>query len=132
MKNKLIILSFLFAISFSSCLKDELAFDVIESPVLALFENVNGTAESELTMVATFYELDKSGILDQNIGIDSIAIAGMTVEVYINESTLLGSATTDSSGKATFVKSFSDLDGASRLEWVGNYDNTPFRIYNNF
>ncbi|MEL6922489.1 MAG: hypothetical protein AAFO94_00460 [Bacteroidota bacterium] len=45
---------------------------------------------------------------------------------------MLEELTTGPDGKVTFVKSFSELEGISRLEWVGNYDDTPFRIYNNF
>lgn len=120
------------AILVTSCTNENLAFDVIESPVLATFEENIDSEEGILTMSATFYELDKSGILDKNIGIDSTLISGMTVEVFINENTSVGEVTTDSEGKAVFSKSFSELDGASRLEWVGTYSDTPFRIYRNF
>ncbi len=120
------------AILVTSCTSENLAFDVIESPVLATFEETIDSEEGILTMSATFYELDKSGILDKNIGIDSTLISGMTVEVFINENTLVGEITTDSEGKAVFAKSFSELEGASRLEWVGTYSDTPFRIYRNF
>ncbi len=123
---------FILAMLVTSCTSENLAFEVIESPVLATFEETINSEEEILTMSATFYELDKSGILDKNIGIDSTLISGMTVEVFINENTLIGEFTTDSDGKAILTKSFSELDGASRLEWVGNYSNTPFRIYRNF
>ncbi|MEM6316864.1 MAG: hypothetical protein AAF960_04300 [Bacteroidota bacterium] len=114
-----------------SCTSDDLAFDVIESPVLALFEEDIDT-DGMLNMTATFYELDKSGILDQNVGIDSTLITGLVLEVFINETVKVGEVTTDSAGKAVFSKSLGDLNGASRLEWVGNYEGTPFRIYRNF
>ncbi|MEM1123522.1 MAG: hypothetical protein AAGJ18_23995 [Bacteroidota bacterium] len=114
-----------------SCTSDDLAFDVIESPVLALFEEDIDT-DGMLNMTATFYELDKSGILDQNVGIDSTLITGLVLEVFINETVKVGEVTTDSAGKAVFSKSLGDLSGASRLEWVGNYEGTPFRIYRNF
>ena len=123
---------FILAILITSCTSENLAFDVIESPVLATFEETIDAQEGILTVSATFYELDKSGILDKNIGIDSTLISGMTVEVFINENTLVGELTTDGAGKVILEKSLSELDGASRLEWVGNYSNTPFRIYRNF
>lgn len=116
----------------SACTSDDLAFDVIESPVLATFEESIDSEEGILTMTATFYELDKSGILDQNIGIDSTAITGLSIEVFIKEKTSVGQLTTDSNGEATLEISFSELEGASRLEWVGSYNSTPFRIYRNF
>lgn len=114
----------------SSCLSDDLAFDVVESPVLAVFEDVSST--DMLTMTATFYELDKSGILDQAIGIDSMPISGLEISVYIEESALIGSYITDASGKVSFESSLDALGTSSRLEWVGTYNDTPFRIYKNF
>lgn len=118
------------AILLPSCTSDDLAFDVIESPVLAVFEeDIDG---GMLRMTATFYELDKSGILDQNIGIDSTVVSDLPVEIFINENNQVGSVTTDDSGQAIFETAVEDLQGASRLEWVGNYNNTPFRIYRNF
>lgn len=116
----------------TSCTSDDLAFDIIESPVLATFEESIDSQEGILNMTATFYELDKSGILDQNIGIDSTLITGLTIEVFINENTSVGQLTTDSNGQAVFEKSLGDLGGASRLEWVGSHNSTPFRIYRNF
>lgn len=124
--------TFILASLLSSCTSDDLAFEVIESPVLATFEESIDSQEGILTMTATFYELDKSGILDQTIGIDSTLIVGMPVSVFINENTLVGEFTTGSDGKVLLEKSFGDLNGASRLEWVGNYNATPFRIYRNF
>ncbi len=116
----------------TSCTSDDLAFEVIESPVLALFEEEIDDAAGSISMTATFYELDKSGILDKSIGIDSTLISGLSVTVFINETTEVGSLTTGSDGTATFEKTISELNGASRLEWVGTYNDTPFRIYRNF
>lgn len=124
--------TFILASLFTSCTSDDLAFDVIESPVLATFEETIDSQEGMLNMTATFYELDKSGILDQNIGIDSTRIAGLALDIFINENTLVGQSTTDSNGQAIFEKSIGDLEGVSRIEWVGSYNSTPFRIYRNF
>lgn len=121
-----------FASFFTSCTSDDLAFDVIESPVLALFEEDIDDTTGSISMKATFYELDKSGILDQSIGIDSTIISGLALEIFVNESTKVGSVTTGSDGTAIFEKPISELSGASRLEWVGTFNNTPFRIYRNF
>ena len=126
----LVLIIFLLSTLLPSCTSDDLAFEVIESPVLAVFSEETDT--DMLRMTATFYELDKSGILDKNIGIDSTIISGLSLEIFINEKTLVGSATTDGSGQATLETTISDLQGASRLEWVGTYNNTPFRIYRNF
>lgn len=116
----------------SSCVEDELAFDVIESPVLATFDQMSTSSDANLMVEATFYELDKSGILDNTIGIDSIELAGMEITVFINEDTEITTLTTDGQGTAVFDYSKEDLMGASRLEWVGTHNGTPFRIYYNF
>ncbi|PHN07281.1 hypothetical protein [Flavilitoribacter nigricans] len=116
----------------ASCAKDDLAFDIIESPVLAQFEALGDTDPGMLKVKATFLDLDKSGILDQNIGIDSLPVAGLEIKVYVFESDLVGELMTDSDGSVIFEEEITNLMGASRLEWVGVYEDTPFRIYQNF
>ena len=116
----------------ASCAKDDLAFDIIESPVLAQFEALADTDPGMLKVKATFLDLDKSGILDQNIGIDSLPVAGLALKVYVFESDLVGELMTDADGTVVFEEALNNLQGASRLEWVGVYEDTPFRIYQNF
>jgi len=123
---------FFIAILFSACISEDLAFEVIESPVLATFEESVDTQEGILSMTATFYELDKSGILDQNIGIDSTLVTGLSLQIFVDESALVDEVMTDSQGKAVFEKSLNDLNGSRRIEWVGTHANTAFRIYRNF
>ncbi len=115
----------------TSCIEDELAFDIIESPVLAVFEDMEAEPES-LKVKATFYDLDKSGILDHTVGIDSIPVANMSVSVYVFEDELIGEFTTDPNGEILFEKTLDELQGASRLEWVGSFEDTQFRIYKNY
>ncbi len=124
-------LSLLVSLLFASCTKDDLAFDVIESPVLAIFEDMDAGG-SNLTVKATFYDLDKSGILDNTIGIDSIPVANMEISVFILSNQLVETLTTDSNGEAVFDIPLTDLSGASRLEWVGKHDDIDFRIFHNF
>ena len=116
---------------FTGCLEEELAFDVVESPVLAVFEDMDSGDINRLAVKATFYELDKSGILDQNVGIDSTLLSSLPIEVYINESQLLGSFTTDANGEIMFEEELSAIGGAGKLEWVGTYKEVDFRIYKN-
>ena len=124
-------LSLLVGLLFSSCTKDDLAFDVIESPVLAVFEDM-GDGANNLTVKATFYDLDKSGILDNAVGIDSIPVANLEISVFILANQLVETLTTDSNGEVVFDVPFSSLTGASRLEWVGKHDDIDFRIFHNF
>ena len=114
----------------SSCTSDELAFDVIESPVLALFDGPI-TTDDMMTITATFYELDKSGILDQSIGIDSTLISNMTIKIFTDDDVMLDELTTDTNGQIEFTKALSDIGSTSRLEWAGNYNDVPFRVFKN-
>ncbi|MEM6632679.1 MAG: hypothetical protein AAF694_23615 [Bacteroidota bacterium] len=135
MKNlnfiKIILGLFLFAGTFTGCLEEELAFDVVESPVLAVFEDMDSGDINRIAVKATFYELDKSGILDQNVGIDSTRLSSLPIEVYINESQLLESFTTDTNGEIIFETELSTIGAASKLEWVGTFNQVDFRIYKN-
>lgn len=115
-----------------ACSKDDLAFDIIESPVLAEFEAMSDAEPGKIKIKATFYDLDKSGILDHTIGIDSIPVAGLDVKVFVFESSLVSELTTGADGTVIFEQEVSNLLGAGRLEWTGVYDDTPFRIYQNY
>lgn len=132
MFNRNIFLFLFIGCLLAACSKDDLAFDIIESPVLAEFESLDDAGAGMLKIKANFYDLDKSGILDNTIGIDSLPVTGLAVKVYVFESTLVGEYTTDGSGEIIFEEEFSSLQGASRLEWVGSFEDTPFRIYQNF
>lgn len=74
---------------------------------------------------ATFYELDKSGIMDNAVGIDSIPIANLSVQVFSGDA-LLGNFTTDAEG--SFIVTYDPATLTDALEWVGTYNNIAFRI----
>ena len=114
----------------SSCTSDELAFDVVESPVLALFDGPTTTDEM-MSITATFYELDKSGILDQNIGIDSTLISNLAIRIFTDDKVMLDELTTDAKGQIEFTRALSEIGSTSRLEWAGNYNDIAFRVYKN-
>lgn len=116
----------------ASCSKDELAFDVIESPVLAQFETMTPSSPDMVKVKATFMDLDKSGILDHTVGIDSLPVAGLSVKVFVYETELVGEYMTDSAGEVVLEENLEALQGAGKLEWVGEYEETPFRIYSNY
>ena len=100
----------------SSCEEEpEMAFDRVASPVLLVTDPV-GTDEIQ----ATFYELDKTGILDQNVGIDSMPISNLSIEVFSGSSSI-GTFTTDTNGSIV-VPSVSDL------VWAGEYNGVKFRF----
>lgn len=132
MLSRNIFLFLLMGCLLASCAKDDLAFDIIESPVLAQFEALDAGDPGMLKVKATFLDLDKTGILDNTIGIDSIPVSGLTLKIYVFESNLVGELMTDGDGSVIFEEELTNLQGAGRLEWVGTYEDTPFRIYQNF
>src|SRR5690606_20530179 len=93
------------AILFISCDEEDPFVDRVVSPVLIVFDDVPGylagcglTAIPSVTkkvsdvnytepvdLRASFYELDKSGILDHNIGIDSIPVSNLSIRFRSEE-----------------------------------------------
>ena len=131
MKNiyiNLLVILFPAVISYSCEDVSDMALDRVAAPVLGvnlLNEQDNGMLKRQVV----FYELDKSGILDQTVGIDSIPVANLAIEVYLNEKTMVESLTTDANGMVNLEKSLSDFGGtAPALQWVGSYKGINFRI----
>ncbi len=112
------LLAAMIIVTITSC-EDEsdMAISKIASPVLL---DIKNTSPNEVT--AYFYELDKSGILDYTIGIDSIPLADLQVEVFA-ASTSMGVFTTDATG--SFLVTFT---GAKPNEYAGEYKGTAFRF----
>jgi len=101
---------------FSSCQDEtDLVLDRVASPVLLVTDPV-----SETEVKATFYELDKSGILDHTVGIDSIPIPNLSIEVF-SGSTSVGTFSTDNSGAII-------VEDAGSLVYAGEYKGTKFRF----
>ena len=112
---------------FTSCVNEELAFTVEASPVLGLIEPATST-DGMLSYTGTFYELDKSGILDNNIGIDSIPVSGLELSISSQTREVLQTVMTDGEGRATFTVAADELTGVTRLEWAGTHNGLAFRI----
>jgi uncharacterized lipoprotein YehR (DUF1307 family) len=114
----LILLAAMIVVSITSC-EDEsdMAVNKVASPVLL---NVKNTGANEVT--AYFYELDKSGILDHTVGIDSIPVSNLAIEVFAS-SLAVGTFTTDASG--SFVISY---NGTKPNEYTGSHKGIAFRI----
>ncbi|MEM1356741.1 MAG: hypothetical protein AAGF89_00975 [Bacteroidota bacterium] len=130
MKINTLLTALLLLLLTTACTEEKLAFEVKAAPVLGIIE----AAPAEADMVAfsgTFYELNKDGILDQAIGIDSIPVTGLEIKVFSQDSDLLETLTTDATGTTLFEAPAADLTGVSRLEWTGTYNGTNFRILKN-
>ena len=106
----------------------DMAIDRIVAPVLGVDLGTD-TSNAILKRQVIFYELDKTGILDHTVGIDSIPVSNLAIEVYIDDKTSVGSLTTDAHGMIVFEKPLSDFGGAMpALQWVGSYKGINFRI----
>ncbi|MBT32365.1 MAG: hypothetical protein CMO01_22095 [Thalassobius sp.] len=125
---KYILVLFTAGLIFASCDDvSDMAIDRVASPVLI----INGSPEEDETtfeVTSVIYELDKSGILDQNVGIDSIPLPGLVITVTAVGSTrtVIDELTTDSNGEITLTKPIGDLNDISSLEWTGEYKDQSF------
>jgi hypothetical protein len=113
--------------------EEELVVDRVVSPVLVTFAGAASfTAAEPVKVTATIYELDKSGILDHTVGIDSIPLANMAVTVRLG-STALAQLTTNQAGEVALEKTWSELGLAApkagntvTLEWAGAHKGQTF------
>jgi len=127
--------SALFAFSFllMGCEKeDEMVVDRVVSPVLVVTNSSTSISTQSVNVTATIYELDKSGILNNAIGIDSIPVSNLAIKVMLNNNAI-ADLTTDASGKVSLNKSWSELSLATPkagsdviLGWSGNHKNQAF------
>lgn len=132
----LIILS----IGLSSCQKvDDPFVDRVVAPVLVLFENATGDGggltnepvvsqkvSTAVTMSVRIMELNKDGILDNQVGIDSIPVTGLALKLTLCNGTAIGTLTTDAKGRASLTKTWAELGVAAPksgntvlLTWAG-------------
>jgi len=117
-KYLLLLLTAMIIVSLTSCEDvSDMAINKVASPVIV---DVKSTGTTQLTTF--FYELDKSGILDYTVGIDSIPVANLAIEVFAG-TTSVGTFTTDNAG--SFVI---DYIGTKPSEYVGTHKGIAFRI----
>ncbi|WP_026463996.1 hypothetical protein [Adhaeribacter aquaticus] len=121
------------SLSFMSCEKEEeMVVDRVVSPVLVVTNGSTFLPGEAVNVSATFYELDKSGILNHAVGIDSIPVSNLAVTVRLNNN-VIASITTDQKGKAILSKTWSELGVATpkagnavSLEWSGSVKGQGF------
>jgi hypothetical protein len=146
---------------FTSCEEEEDPFvDRHVAPVLIVFDGVTGylagggvtsvptrtysISEADYTIpgnwAVSFYELDKSGILDHTIGIDSIPVSGLSIKFTLRNGTSLAELTSDGDGKVmapldwtSLVPSYASMAiGESRtvnVSWAGEHNGVAFTRY---
>jgi hypothetical protein len=112
--------------------EEELVVDREVSPVLVTIAGVSFPATESVKVTATIYELDKSGLLNHAVGIDSIPLTNLPVTVKLANNAL-ATLTTDQSGKVMLDKTWAELGLAApapgntvTLEWAGSHKGRAF------
>lgn len=149
MKNKILIISFLI-LGLMSCEVEDPFVARVVSPVLVAVIGSDGIPSNGLTTEPTVsapitadaqlkvkvIELDKTGILDYKVGIDSIPVKGLKLSFKLRSGTLIKEIQTDESGVASFSSSWASLGistpkaGSSvKLTASGTYKDVQFSKY---
>lgn len=137
--------------SFTACEKVDPFVDRVVSPVLIVIQGIDGIPASGLTTEPTvpasiiadagatikIFELDKSGILDYKIGIDSIPVSGLKISYKLRSTgALVKEVTTDSKGMANLSTSWASLGVTApkagstvKLIATGTYKDQQFSKY---
>lgn len=125
---------FLTVLLLASCKKEEemLLMARVVSPVLVTIQGVEFAATEPVSVTAGIYELNKAGLLDHTVGIDSIPVSNLALEVKANGA-VLESLMTNTDGKVVLGKTWSQLGIAApvegntvNLEWSGTYKGQAF------
>jgi hypothetical protein len=155
---------FMTVVILSSCNEDDPFVDRVEAPVLLDFDEVTGylasggltsvpsvtktvTASNYISPVVlslTVYELDKRGILDHTVGIDSIPVSGLKMIFSKRDGTVPIELTSDNEGRVTVTTSWealgvTDVQAIATsqpartitigLTWTGEYKGQSFARY---
>lgn len=116
--KKYIVVAFLF-VGVLACQKEsDLLIKRVASPV------VIETAVVDTELTATITELDKSGILNKDVGIISTPVSGLLVEAF-SKGVSKGTFTTDTEGK--IVVPYAG-EKQNEFEFTGTYKGVAFRI----
>ncbi|GAB3498315.1 hypothetical protein GCM10027341_19770 [Spirosoma knui] len=144
---KLLISSVAVLASLAGCTKVADPFvDRVAAPVLVVIDNATGDGGGQnaepvvsqkssgpVTLAVRIYELDKSGILNNKVGIDSIPVTSLAIKLTKRDGTALAELKTDGAGKASISKSWAELGITSPhvgssvlLTWTGEYKGQAF------
>ncbi len=105
-----------------SCKEEDPFVDRVVSPVLVIFEDINGktsglttepaivsSASSDATISARLFELNKDGILDNKVGIDSLPVKSLMVTYKFRSGTKISEVATDDKGRSVLKVSWKNL-----------------------
>ncbi len=145
-RYKLLITNALLA-GLAACTKvDDPFVDRVVAPVLVVIDNAMGDGGGQtgepvvsqkvagpVTLAVKIYELDKSGILNKAVGIDSIPVTSLAIKLTTRAGIALGDLTTDKTGRASIAKTWAELGVAApkagssvSLTWTGAYKGQAF------
>ena len=131
----------------AGCTKvDDPFVDRVVAPVLVVIDNATGDGGGQtgepvvsekvsgpVTLGVRIYELDKSGILNNAVGIDSIPITLLAIKLTTRAGATIGTLTTDGTGKASIAKTWAELGitapkagSTVSLTWTGEYKGQAF------
>lgn len=141
----------------AGCQREEDPFvDRVQSPVLVWIENADqrnylaggglyaepsvsvpaNHLEAPVQLTAVIYELDKSGLLNQEVGIDSIPVADLAITLQFRNGARIADLVTDANGRVTLTKTWQELNIAApkegsnvRVAWSGTHKGQPFLRY---
>mgnify|MGYP006185988065 CR=1 FL=1 len=138
-KKHSLIAAFLLMLLTQACVESEdLVTPNVAAPVLILLEGTTFSASAPVTVNSKTFELDKTNILDHTLGIDSIPVSNLPLEVFVSNTRKVASITTNADGIASLQISWADLGVTApksgnqvRLEFTGTYKNIAFRKYHN-
>ncbi len=133
------------ALSFASCKVDDPFVDRVVAPVLVDIVGASFGAPisteptvaypttGKVMLTARLLELDKSGILDKNVGIDSIPVTGIPMKISLRNGTALGEVTSNAQGIVSLEKTWADLGVPApkagtvvKISWSGSYKGVNF------
>jgi hypothetical protein len=142
-----LIMSALLLAGLAGCMKKEDPFvDRVVAPVLVVIDNATGDGGGQtgepvvsqkvagpVTLGVKIYELDKSGILNNTVGIDSIPVTSLAITLTTRAGVAIGNLTTDGTGRASVSKTWAELGIAApkagstvSLTWTGEYKGQAF------
>jgi hypothetical protein len=135
---------------FSSCEKADPFVARVVSPVLLLVQGCDGILSNGMTTEPTVpsliagdasialkvLELDKTGILDYKVGIDSLPVTGVKITFKLRTGAVLKEVQTDTKGVATLSATWASLGIAApkagssvKLTASGTYKDVSFSKY---
>jgi len=110
--------------------------DGIPSNGMTTEPTVTAPVAADAQLKVKVMELDKTGILDYKVGIDSIPVKGLKLAFKLRSGTLIKEVQTDDSGVASFSSTWASLGistpkaGSSvKLTATGTYKDVQFSKY---